>query len=168
MVAPPDGPVLTVTSPCTSSDFRASRAVPLLTPNSACNSSSLGSLSPGPSRRSAIQRLISSTTRSPRLGVRSGRAAGTKLSDMLLFIMINRMESTIRPQGSPELDGHQRRAVARAVAPAARRQAGHPLEGAGEGGLGLIADVGGDAGDAVTAVAQALAGELDAPAGQVV
>ena len=71
----PPGRCRRVTSPCTSSDFRASRAVPLLTPNSACSSSSLGSLSPGPRRRSAIQRLISSTTRSPRLG---GRILGAR------------------------------------------------------------------------------------------
>src|SRR5215471_12988048 len=77
MVAPPAGPVATVISPWTSSDFNASRAVPLLTPNSACSSVSFGSLSPGSRRRSAIQRLISSTTRSPRLEV---RMVGTDIS----------------------------------------------------------------------------------------
>src|SRR6516225_9763062 len=66
MVAPPAGPVLTVTKPWTSRDFSASRVVPLLTPNRACSSLSFGSLSPGISRFSAIQRLISSTIRSLR------------------------------------------------------------------------------------------------------
>src|SRR5262249_47685590 len=62
--------------------------VPLLTPNSACSSVSFGSLSPGCSRRSAIQRLISSTTRSPRL---VARMVGTAIST----IYYNKYEKSI-------------------------------------------------------------------------
>src|SRR5262245_62807206 len=68
----------------------------------------------------------------------------------------------------PEMDRHQFAAVAFAHPPAPWREPGHALEGAGEGRLGLIADVGGNPRDRVPAVAQPVGGELDAPAGQVV
>ena len=52
--------------------------------------------------------------------------------------------------------------------PAAGRQSGLALEGAVERGLRFVADVGGDAGDAVVAAAQPIGGELKAPARHVV
>src|SRR5260370_42640934 len=84
-----------------------------------------------------------------------------------LFIIINRIMSNGRNRHL-ELQRHKLAAVAAAVAPATWRHAGHALEGAGEGGLRLVADVGRNSRDAVLAVAQPVGCHLHAPARQTI
>src|ERR1700722_19865277 len=67
MNAPPPGPVRVLMMPWASSALRASRMVPLLTPNWLMRSRSWGRRSPGFSPRSAIQSLTTSAIASGRL-----------------------------------------------------------------------------------------------------